>query len=148
MQESPALSKSSFCKLRKFLLQKKCKITSFSSASWSPWQSLSGRPPRRQRESACWSQGRGFDCRAVPATHREALSFEIWVSGRKIFVSKVTLWVAFGHNLYLSWGSRRSSLHFPCSPESFLLRVLRIADVFYLRLLSKKLCLDLAWPFS
>ena len=42
----------------------------------SPWQSLSGRRPRRQRASACWSRGRGSDCRAKPAIHREALSFQ------------------------------------------------------------------------
>ena len=83
---SPALSKSSFANCETFFCRK-IQMKSFSSTAWSPWQSLSGRPPRRRRESACWSQGRGFDCRAVPATHREALSFEIWVSGRKIFVS-------------------------------------------------------------
>ena len=42
----------------------------------SPSQSLSGRRPRRQRASACWSRGRGSDCRAKPAIHREALSFQ------------------------------------------------------------------------
>ena len=49
-------------------------------------------------------------------------SSEFWVgviSGRKIFVK-----TAFDHNFHLSWGSRRSSLHSPCSPESVILRLL------------------------
>ena len=47
-----------------------------SQLSSSPSQSLSGRRPQRQRASACWSRGRGSDCRAKPAIHREALSFQ------------------------------------------------------------------------
>ena len=142
MLGSPALSKSSFCKQRKFLLQKKRKkmilVHSLKYHLCSLWVEDLLCSKERLHVGffidlffyflffywpACWWPRKEFDCRAAPATHREALKF--WVrcqSGRNIFWQ--FLLVTFFHNFHLSWGSRRSSLHFPYSPESCLSKIL------------------------